>query len=357
MIMPSPTARRRHLILLLWLALSVAALTARAQSIQGDPTDLRFEVVNATTGAPGTVERMTIEYVSGRRNGILDFHPSGSAFVAPGVPVKEIGRYIVAVWHQGVPYWWNIRGQKLLSGTTVLHVFDTTASLDGVSISGLNLVLRHQDSLLHLEYMLQVENTTTPQQTVFDQSTTFELDFPAGAEHVDATYQRGPDPTAFPASTHGTSRLRLTVPLTPGSNHIRLVADIPWQEGMTVPVGSNLAIAAWRVLGTPAWLEVDSTEMEAPDRTSTPGFSRWPGPALTAGRSVDLRLASGEHQSGTAENLFTRTESLPAGPDSLSRSGPEKADRPTLPVVFGGLLVIIVVVTGIRRRRKKTALS
>ena len=176
----------RFIILSLALAvLALSSLSASAQSMSGEPSDLKFEVVNATTGEPATVDRTTIEYLRVRRNVILDFEPQGSSFIAPGVPIRESGRYIVAVWHEGVPYWWSMRGQQLLEQTTTLHIFDTTTDLTGVSIKGMNLILRRQDTLLNLEYMLQVDNIATPQKTVFDGVATFEINFPAGTSKLD----------------------------------------------------------------------------------------------------------------------------------------------------------------------------
>jgi len=333
---------------MLWLLLTCGSAPARAQSVQGDPTDLRFEVRNATNDSPGTIDRLTIEYLRGQRNGILDFAPTGSSFIAPGVPVKEIGRYIVTAWAHDVPYWWSLRGRTLLAGPTTLYVFDTTNQRDDVTIKGLNLVLRHQGSLLQLEYMLQVENQNTPQRTVLGTTATFEIYFPAGCEQITATYLRGPDPTPFPATTNGTDRLSLGVPLTPGANHIQITASVPWHQGLEIPVGSNLPIASWSVLSAPTWLAVQALELTTCDQKTAPGFSRWPGPALAADRRVNLKLLAEEHQAGTAENLF----SAPAADTAETVAPPEKTKGSSLPLVFGGLLVIIVIVVASRRRRR-----
>ena len=59
--------RRMGIPVLVLVLLVMFSLAAVAQSVQGDPTDLSFEIINATTGEPGTVERMTIEYVRARR--------------------------------------------------------------------------------------------------------------------------------------------------------------------------------------------------------------------------------------------------------------------------------------------------
>lgn len=341
---------RMGISVLLLTFLILSHLPAVAQSVQGEPTDLRFEIINATTGEPGRVDRMTIEYVRSRRNGILDFEPSGSSFIAPGVPIKDVGQYIVGVWYQGVPYWWSLRGRELIGQTTTLHVFDTTTELNNVSISGMNLVIRRQTSLLNLEYMLTVENSTKPQLTVSDQVATFELDFPAEASRIQATYRRGPDPTSFAAATHGSQRLSLAVPLTPGTNQIRIEAVLPWQEGMEVPVGSNLDIDAWSVLATPEWLEVRAIQLESDASEELPGINRLTGPPLKAGRHLPLQFFSGEHETAEATDLFTQTSSATAGGQDTGGSGDVGGGFP-LPLVFGGVLIIIVIAVAARKRQ------
>ncbi len=345
------TIQNRLLLLALVLVLSWNPLPATAQSVDADPVDLHFEVINATTGQPASVERMTIEYIRTRRNGILDFEPSGSSFVAPGVPIKGVGKYIVAVWYQDVPYWWSMRGQQLMDETMILHVFDTTDKLDGVSIKGLNLVIRRQETLLHLEYMIQVDNTATPQKTILDRTATFELDFPSNASNIEATYTRGPEATPFEAETRGSSQLSLAVPLTPGLNHIRIEAVLPWRDGMEVPLGGELAIADWSALVSPDWLEVQAMELEKGEGGDLPGFTRWSGPALEAGRRFPLRLLSGEVEAGPAEDLFTQESGDTASDAGQDGSNKEKGGGLPLTFMFGGVFTIILIAAVVMKRR------
>lgn len=330
------------------LAVAAGAPPAAAQTAEGQPQDLQFEVVNATTSEPGTVDRMTIEYITARRNGVADFEPDGSAFTALGVPVISNGKYIVTVWKGGVPYWWSKRGRELMEGPVVLHVFDNVSGLEGVSLAGMNLVLRHQETLLSLEYMMQVMNEAKPQVTVSGSGATFEIALPDGATEVTASYMRGPDPTDIPVNISGTT-CGLTVPLTPGANQIRIQAVVPWTEGMELPVGSDLPVTAWSVLASPEWLEIGSTDIEENDEGKVEGFRRFVGFPLDAGQIIDLRLDSGEHGAGPEEDLFTRK--APAETDAAAGGEPqEKASASRLPLIFLGV-VIIVILIAVRRRR------
>jgi len=330
------------------ILLLAMALPGFAQTTHGEPRDLEFEIINATTGEGGTVERMTIDYVTTRKNIVMDFQPGGSVFTAPDVPIKEAGKYVITVWYQGVPYWWSKRGRELVDGPVTLHVFDPVRSLDGVSISGLNLVIRRQESLLRLEYMIQIDNQTKPQVTVTDLAATFELALPSGLSDIEATYTRGPDP--MPVAVHSPgSRSGLAVPLTPGQNQIRLEAVVPWSDGMEIPVGSNLPVKTWSVLASPEWLEVASTDIEENDSEQISGFRRYSGFPLESGSQVNLRLTSGKQAAGQEENLFTQ-EAPAEQEDDPAEATPSKGGGRSLLLIFLGVVIIVLIVAARRRR-------
>lgn len=352
----SRSSRRRPLPLLLALsALLLAALAqpgaARAQGVVGDPTDLRFTVRNATTGQPAVAERIAIDYVAGRLNTILDTKPGGAEFTAAAVPVKDIGQYIITLWYEGVPYWWQKRGTDLLAGTIALDVFGVTASLESATVSGLNLVVRHRETTAELELMIEIANEARPQVTISQSSGTFDLMLPAGATGIEASYQRGPEPTPVTVTLNGT-RATLAMPLTPGANRVRLVARVPWDGALEIPVGSNLPVAAWSLLTAPSSVAVETTELQAADETSAPGFARRAGPALAAGQVVNLRLLAGA-PAGEPEPLFTtEADSAAAEGDVAATAGTE--DKRGLPLPLAGLAVLIIIGGLIFARRRRS---
>jgi hypothetical protein len=330
------------------ILLLAGALPCFAQTAQGQPQDLEFEIINATSGEGAAPSRMTIDYVTARRNNVADFEPTGSIFSAPGVPILEKGKYIITVWHQGVPYWWSKRGRDLIAGPVTLHVFDTASSLDGVSFSGLNLVVRRQESLLHLEYMLQIDNQAKPQVTVMGSPSTFELALPAGVSDIKASYTRGPDPTPVPVHSPG-SHSGFEIPLTPGQNLIRVVAVVPWSEGMKIPVGSDLPVNSWSILASPVWLEIGSTDIEENDDQEVAGFRRFAGFPLEAGESVDLLLSSGEQVAGPEEDLFTQESPADKEAGEAAETA-SKGGGMTLPLIFMGFVIIVLLAVARRRR-------
>ena len=324
------------------------ALPGFTQTAEGESRDLEFEIINATTGESGTVDRMTIDYVTARRNNVADFQPDGSTFTAMSVPVRDAGKYIITVWHQDVPYWWSKRGRELIGGPVTLHVFDAVSDLDGVSFSGLNLVIRRQESLLRLEYMIQIDNQAQPQVTVRGHPATFELALPAGVSDIKATYTRGPDPMPIPVHSPG-SHSGLAVPLTPGQNLIRLEAVVPWAEDMEIPVGSDLPMNTWSVLASPEWLEITSTDIEENDSEQVSGFQRYVGFPQKAGSMINLHLTSGEQAAGPEEDLFTRKAPADQEADGATDADDQDGGK-QLPLIFLLVLVIVIIVT-VRRRK------
>lgn len=336
------------LLLLILLASLPGPERTWAQSAQGDPADLTFKVVNATTGQPGSLDRLELQYSSHVLNPVLDIVPEGSEFTVPAVPVKEIGLYIITAWKDGVPYFWSLRGQKMLDGPVTLHVFDTSGDLDQVRLSGLNLLLRKGQSLVDLEYMLQVDNAARPQVTVVG-SPVLELAVPDGADGFAAHYTRGPQPIAVDVSKTGTNRVGLTLPLTTGQNQIRLTFSAPWSEGMTVPVGASVPVDAWSLLATPENLDIQAGELEPDDSLDLPGHRRFIGPALEADRDFPIQVR-GRVASGPAEDVFA--SEAPADAAAAPTGPEEEKGGSSFPWPAGlAILTVLIVLAALRRRR------
>lgn len=332
-------------VLILLLA---GALPGFAQTAEGEPRDLEIEFINVTTGEGAVVDRISIDYVTARNNNVVNIKPDDSTFTLYSVPIKTIGKYIVTAWYDDVPYWWSRRGGELLKRPVTLHVFDAVSDLKDVTLTGLDLVIRHQESLVRLEYMLQINNAAIPQVTVVGQPATFELALPAGASGISAHYTRGPEPVRVEIESPGL-HTGLVLPLTPGPNNIRLRAVVAWSEGLEIPVGSNIPIKTWSVLGSPEWMEIASTDMELNDGKKVPGYSRFKGFPLEADQTVNLRLNSGQQVAAPEEDLFAK-EAPAEQEDSKPAEKIEKGGGMSLPLIIMGVLIIVIIVATVRRR-------
>ena len=354
---PCPRPRTlitRRLPLLVALALVAGLPTVRdagAQAVVGEPTDLSFTVRDATSGQPATPERVTLDYVAGRMNNILDTRPAEAAFTVQAIPVKDIGQYIVTVWYQGVPYWWQKRGSDLMAGPVALDVFSVSDQRDAVKITGLNVIVRHRETMADLEWMVEIGNQTSPQATVSLAGGTFALELPSGVIDLDATYLRGPAPTPVPVSLLGT-HATVAMPLTPGANRLRLTARLPWDATFELPVGSDLAIEAWSLLTAPPSVTVEATGLQTADEQSVPGFVRRAGSAIGAGQLVALRLTDGA-AGGTPEQLF-ETETTASDAGAGPNAGKPEKDGRGFPLPLAALLVLVIIGALVIARRGRS---
>ena len=332
-------------LMIMTLVVTGLAGTATGQSVQGDPADISFHVVNATTNKPGTIDRLELHYLPERPNPVLDVEPEGSSFTIPDVPIKDRGKYILTAWFQGVPYFWSIRGRQILDETLTLHVFDTSGDLAQVSMTGLNLLLRKRESLVDLEYMLKIDNAARPQVTGTG-SPTVERNVPAGATGFQAHYTRGPDPIDVPVRSLGAGRVGLDVPLTTGQNQIRFTCRVAWQEGLEVPVGSNLPVDAWSLLATPENLDIRSFDLSVDRGQDLPGFLRFIGQPLDANPDYRFQVNS-RIVAGQAEEVFTTEAPAEEDEDEASEGENDGGGFPFLVLV--PIFVVLIIILARRR--------
>ncbi len=340
----------------LLMALAGACLTASsslAQNREGFSQPVTFKVHNATTRAPGAVQRLTIDYLTSRPNNIVDMRPSGSAFTIPAVPLRESGQYIVTAWWQDVPYWFSFRGREMAPDTLTLNVFDTTGDLKDVNMTGMNLVAQRQGDTVKLEYLLEIDNANAPQRTVLGPDFTLAMAIPAGTSELTATYSRGPDPTPILTTAIGGDQLGLTVPLTWGKNTIRLQCRTPWNEGLTLPVGFNIPLQAWSFLVAPAWTQVSAMGLEPDPAAAFKGYGRFRGPVIAADRQIELRLSGKEADTGPAGKIFTAESDSNGGEvaQQLPQSSSTRTHLPVPLILVLALIVLILLFVANRRTR------
>lgn len=330
------------------LVLGMGSL-AQAQAIH-DPTDIHFKVLNATTGGAGNLDRLQIQYRSDILNPVIDVVPDGSNFTLKDVPVLDRGRYILTAWKNGVPYFSTYRGSKLMDQEISLHIFDTTASSQDISMSGLTLLVKKIGPQLQLEYMIKVENAAMPQITVLG-NPTFEMKIPEGCTQIKAEYKRGPDPINIPVTRISAGLIGLTVPFTSGQNSISLTASVPFTEGMELPVSGNLPISSWSLMTFPISLISDSFELEPDNNNAPAGWNRYVGSALESGRGLAIRLIS-EPKGGQEKNLFSKQDNdNPDSPSDVPAEAESEA-KSKFPWIPMGVVTILIIAMAVRRRRR-----
>ncbi len=323
-------------------------LPTLAQAIH-DQADLHFKVANATTGGPGTLDRLQIQYRTHILNSVIDVSPEGSTFTLKDVPVLNQGRYIVTSWKDGVPYFNSFRGSQLIEQENTLHIFGTTSDLQDLGVSGLTLLIKKQGSLLYLEYMIKIQNSTKPQITVLG-NPTFEMRLPSGFSQVKAHYKRGPDPIDIAITDIGANVIGLTAPLTSGQNTISLTAALPFTEGMELPIFGNLPVQSWSILTFPQNLVADSFDLVLDDDNSMEGCNRYVGPALESDQNFVIHLEI-ESQAGPTKNLFADQKKDASGQKSDNPSKTEKQGKNKFPWIPLGFVTILAILIGFKRRQ------
>lgn len=339
----------KHILLTAVILVISGSSAGMAQSIIGDPADLNFEVINATTGLPGTIERLTLQYSSAHLTEILDIEPNGSNFEVQAVPVQIIGKYVLTAWSGGVPYYRNLRGRILLESPVIIQVFDTRAGTDDIAIVGLNLLARKTDSLLHLEYMLQVHNSAQPPVSMIG-APHLMFHLPEGVENPTLIYGKGPDPLELKLKELSGGMFALQVPLTIGNNKMRIETTLNWREGLRIPIGSNVPIEAWSLMATPENLDIQAFDLVSVDEPEMPGYLRLKGPFVPAGESFSFRISSGKG-GGAEENVFTQTENETEDPQPHSTETEKEKDKGFPFVVLTPIFVVILVIIVSRRRQ------
>jgi hypothetical protein len=337
----------RRAILVLCLMV-LGASTAASQSAIGDLENLQFEIINATTGQPGTVERFVMQYSSTRLEPLFDIQPSGSTFGVPDVPLQDSGRYILTIWSRNVPYYYEMRGRTLKDGPILLHVFDTSSSLNGVSISGLDLLIRKTETLLELDYMMQVQNSAHPQVTVVGEPPLMIL-LPEEATTATLTFGNGPNPQELKLNISG-GKAVLAAPITSGKNQMRLKTTLKWSEGMEIPVGANVPVESWGLMATPANLDIQAFDLERSDTGGTQDNIQLRGPAVAADEVFVFRMAS-TLGAGTEEDLFTKQTDELAEPAAESSESDDEKDNNFPFVVLAPIFVVILAAIARKRRR------
>jgi len=329
--------------------LVLGSATGWAQSIKGEPADLKFEVINATTGQPGTIERLLIQYSATSLSPILDIQPEGSTFDVMALPVLGRGKYIMTAWCQGVPYYWSLRGNNLLETPVRIHVFDTTTGVDEVALTGLNLLMRKTESLLEMEFMLQIENRARPQISLVGDPY-LRLKLPREVKTATLIYGNGPDPQEKELTGLTGGMVALEAPLTSGRNIMRLKTTIAWTEGMEIPISANVPIEAWSLMVTPEGLDIQSFDLEPTDSSEIRGYSRYKGPALEADGSFSFRISSSPG-AGAEEDLFTQSTDEVVKTESKPAEKEQEKDKGFPFVVLTPIFIVILVIIVSKRRR------
>lgn len=278
---------------ILTVACSVLALAAAADVIDLRPTeaDLTVRVLLAGDDSPVAAERVVIRAQSALLDVVAEAREVDGEVTFPRVPVILPRSYIVSAWVDGVGYHVRHGGQAFADGKpAIVHAFASTDRTDGVTITGMNLVVRQRDRGFGFEAVVTVDNQSRPQRTVHADALGVQLALPEGLEQITVEVDDGPEP--FPAALRPATGpfTGVVAGIPPGQARITIKGIVPADAELAFSAASNLPVEAWSLLVWPDDLSVDGDGLRRDDTREYGGFGRWVGHALEPGQEMDIRV-------------------------------------------------------------------
>lgn len=294
-----PSCSSAAIGLFLCLGIVHSGSPARGQDIILDliPADVTIKIVNGTTGEPAQAQHVLLRETHPTLSTVIEEYDVDGEITFPRQMLINFSRYIATAWVDGVAYHAEERGQYFIDGRAlVVHCFTTTEDLDGLAITGMNVVVRQRIDGFGLEYILQVANESRPQHTVAARSLPVQLALPPGLERLKIDVGGGgPDVRRAELQPGDGGRQGIAVALTPGTTRLTISGVLPDVKRAEMTISANLEIAAWSLLVWPADLQVHSFDLEHDRQSEYPEFSRWLGKPLAPGQQVRVTIDQPPH--------------------------------------------------------------
>lgn len=321
------------------------AATAEVVDMRPTEVDLTVQVLSAGDGSPLAADRVLVRSEGGLLDVLADATGVDGEVTFARVPVVLPQTYIVSAWVDGVGYHVRHTGQAFADGTpAVVHAFEPTDSTEGLTITGMNLVIREREDGFGFEAVVTVDNQSRPQRTVRADALPLQLALPDGLEQITVEVADGPEP--FEASLRPTGALTgVVAAIPPGKIRVTIKGVVAADAELAFSPSFNLPVDAWSLLVWPGDLQVDSFDLQQDRERDYGGFGRWQGRALDAGQTVDLRV--GSPQPADATPVFSDS---PTTPPAASRR--PTAVRTGVPWITIVVAVVLLGAYAVWRRRR-----
>ena len=335
------------------LVLAGGAALAQDAILERLEADATVRVELGTTGRTVTAERVIIREVGALMTTVAEAVNVDGEVTFEDLKIFNFKPYIVSAWVDGVAYHVKPKGQTFLNGTTVvINAFEQTTDLAGLTVTGMNVVIRAREDEFEFEYIVTVANQSRPQRTISANALPIQLALPTGLRAIEVEVDNGPDPLTAELRSAGGGLTGVATALTPGEARITVRGAIPLAgEGeaanrIEFSVAANLAIANWSLLAWPASLEVRSFDLDLDRDNTYTEFSRWIGEPLEPGDEIDITVGVVAVTGEAAPVFSEQTEEAAA---SQTQRATEKRGVPWLTIISAMILLSAYVVW--RRRR------
>jgi hypothetical protein len=322
-------------------------IAAKADVIDLRPTevDLTVQVVSAGDGSQLAAERVLVRPEDGLLTVLADATAVEGEVTFARVSVVLPRTYIVSAWVDGVGYHVRHTGQAFADGTpAVVHAFELTDSTEGLTITGMNLVIRQREGGFGFEAVVTVDNQSRPQRTVRADALPLRLALPEGLDQTTVEVDDGPEP--FAASLRPAGALTgVVAAVPPGKARITVKGVVAADAELAFSPSFNLPVEAWSLLVWPGDLQVDSFDLQQDREGDYGGFGRWQGRALEPGQTVDVRVGSPPPADATP--VFSDSPTMP--PAANRRPTAVRTGVPWITIVVA---VVLLGAYAVWRRRR-----
>jgi hypothetical protein len=331
----------QRLFIVLVLITLVVAAAAQDAVLERQRTDATVRIELGASGKTVPAERVMIREVGAVMSTLAEASNVDGEVTFEDLKVFNFKPHIVSAWVEGVAYHTKVNGQVFLDGQpAVVHAFEQTDDLTGLSITGMNVVVRHREGGYEMEFIATVDNQSRPQRTIRASALPVRLALPPALRSIEVEVDNGPDPLTGTLRSAGGGMQGVATALTPGEARITVRGDLRTEGSVDFTVASNLPVAKWSLLAWPASLEVRSFDLERDRSNAYPEFSRWLGKPLEPGDEVDVTVNM--PAAAAAEPVFA--ESAPDETETTDQPEPEGRGFPWITVIvavllFGGYFV------------------
>jgi len=326
---------QRSVFVLVFCALLCGAAEAQDAVLERLETDATIRVELGVTGSAVRAERVLLREVGAVMTTVAEASDVDGEVTFEDLKLYNFKPHIVSAWVDGVAYHTKVNGQVFMNGQpAIVHAFEQTDDLDGVTITGMNVVVRKQEGGFEVEYIVTLDNQSRPQRTVRADALPLQLSLPRGLRGIEVDVDNGPDPLTGSLRSAGGGLQGVTAALPPGEARITVRGDLPTADRVDFTVELNLPVAQWSLLAWPASLEVRSFDLEHDDANAYSEFSRWRGPALEPGREIDVSV--GTPTAPEAEPVFAEAGQTEA--PVIDQPADQQRGFPWITVIAAGIL-------------------
>jgi len=338
---------RRFILSLICLSLFLSSgVVAQDAVLNRLESDLTVRVVNGTSLQAARAERVLVREMGAIMTNVAQAEDVEGSVTFEDLRIFNFKPYVLTAWVEGVAYHAKYDGQHFLDNQPgVVYAFEQTDDLAGLTVQGMNAVVRLQENGFELEYIINLANESRPQRTIRAQALPVRVALPSGTRSLAVEVERGPDPVeaGLVATTDGMQGVSVNLP--PGPARITVRGFLPAGDTAQMMVGTNLAVAKWSLLAWPADLKIQNFDLERDSASSYTEFSRWVGDPLEPNDQIEITIGAPPPEE--AEEVFDR----PAPNTQLTSKENQQPKRrfPWITIIATVILLGSYIVWKIRR--------